>query len=333
MPQGKKWSSEECEALAEAWINVSEDKGRGTVKGADQSSERFWSRIVILLEQVAVRNKLEPAELIGKYHHREVKALKNQWTDKLARDVRKFNKCIAKVHAAQLTGVDENQKINIAIALVKGKIDVPSSRYKDMNPGDWMYYRAWLVLKDHTSFRPPSPKAAIDLEEEEEELEDAVPAAVTLSESTDTPTTNQRDSELSNVSSMKKASRGPGPGKKKSKALDVQAKYRKEKMEKIDMLVAEAKKKTKLVKRMVSNNAHTNAWKVVYMANKATNNPRVRARMEKRMLALLDMGSSDSESEEEKANDIGVDADEDSDGDIDLGPPSDDDERPNLVAV
>jgi hypothetical protein len=25
MPQGKKWSSEECEALAKAWINVSED--------------------------------------------------------------------------------------------------------------------------------------------------------------------------------------------------------------------------------------------------------------------------------------------------------------------
>jgi hypothetical protein len=45
---------------------------------------------------------------------------------------------IANVQAAQLTGVDENQKININIALVKGKVDVPSSRCKDMNPGDWM---------------------------------------------------------------------------------------------------------------------------------------------------------------------------------------------------
>jgi hypothetical protein len=75
--------------------------------------------------------------------------LRSHWTDKLNCDVRKFNKAIAKVYAAQLTGVDENQKINITISIAKGKIDAPSARMKDLNPGDWMYYRAWLVLKEH----------------------------------------------------------------------------------------------------------------------------------------------------------------------------------------
>jgi hypothetical protein len=99
-----------------------------------------------------------------------------------------------------------------------------------------MYYRAWLVLKDHTSFRPPTPKAAIDLEkdddDEEMESDDEIPVAVTLSYDV-SPPINQCDSDLLNISSMKKASRGPGPGS--------QAKYRKEKMERIDMLVSEAK--------------------------------------------------------------------------------------------
>jgi hypothetical protein len=67
MPQGKKWSSEECKALAKAWINVSEDSGRSTVKGANQTSYRLWSRVDATLKYLA------PAALedcIGKYHNR-----------------------------------------------------------------------------------------------------------------------------------------------------------------------------------------------------------------------------------------------------------------------
>jgi hypothetical protein len=90
---------------------------------------------------------------------------------------------IAKVYAAQLTGVDKNQQINFAIAIAKGKTDAPSTRLKDVNPGEWIYYRAWVVLKDHVSFMPPQAvkeKDSIDIDKEAEEEETIMTVTITV---------------------------------------------------------------------------------------------------------------------------------------------------------
>jgi hypothetical protein len=324
MPQGKKWSSEECEALAKAWINVSEDSGSSTVKGTDQTSDRFWFRVVATLKCLA---PAAPEDCIGKYHNRELKALRSHWTDKLSRDVRKFNKAIAKVYAAQLTGVDENQKINIAISIVKGKIDAPSARMKDVNPGDWMYYRAWLVLKEHVSFMPPKERDAIELEEEEEtEEEETVPNVLAVPDNpSDAPANGVAiPSDLSVVSGSvhRGRGRGPGPGRKKTKLDALQAKYMERKMKNMDTMVEIAKGKAKELKKFVKNNTYTNACKMAYMGYHGTKNAQLKRKYEKMMHKIVNAQQEDDsdDGEEAVADESGPSEGLDGDDDEDLPP-------------
>jgi hypothetical protein len=140
------------------------------------------------------------------------------------------------VNAAQLTGVDEQQKVNIVVFIVKGKIDAQSSRFKNIHPGEWIYYRSWLVLKSHASFLLPKAKEPVVFDPVvfEKEQVDATPqdGDVFQTERAQVATTDcASTSEQSNYSSLLVATvRGPGPGRKKSKDLETQAKYRKDKM-------------------------------------------------------------------------------------------------------
>jgi hypothetical protein len=216
MPSGKRWCAEECEALARCWINVSEDVGSADLKGTDQSGEVFWRRVIESLGRVA------PPDSVGRYHNRGKTALMTQWTDKIGREVRKFNKSLLKVYSAQMTGVTEEQKVNVAVSITMGKTDAPAYRFKDYDANQWIYYRAWLVLRDHVMFRPPTPRVAVTVDEEEESFEqgandqpnDGVPDNITTEAS--------RLEEMSNVTGDG-GRRGPGPGKRKTKTMELQA--------------------------------------------------------------------------------------------------------------
>jgi hypothetical protein len=78
MPKGMRWLADECEAVAIAWINVSKDKGSSDVKGTDQSSDMFWKNVMAKLESIA------PKDSSGRYHNKELNAVRTCWSDKIS---------------------------------------------------------------------------------------------------------------------------------------------------------------------------------------------------------------------------------------------------------
>jgi hypothetical protein len=308
MPQGKRWSVEECEALARAWINISEDVGSEDLKGTDQTADVFWKRVIAAMQRLA------PPDCVGRYHNRAQNAIMTQWTDKIAREVRKFNKSLLKVHAAHLTGVNDEQKINIAVSITMGKIDAPSYRFKDYESSAWMYYRAWLILRDHAAFRPPTPRPAVTVDEEEEfepeesegrgpnggngEPDDGIPQTIST-------TGKSRGDEISHVTSVGRR-RGPGPGKHKTKAMEAQAKWRKEKSAMLKELVVASKERTEEMKQFVKNHATMNAFKIAFMGYQANiDDPIKRRKYEKVMHDITNVDSAGENEDTQQDDDDG----------------------------
>ena len=157
MGKGMKWTPEESRDLAQAWIEVSEDKGNVNVKGTNQDSSEFWNSIVLKLETLA------PVTCNGTHHKRDLQGITNHWREKVSRECKKFNRALAKVYACQPTGCGEEEKINMAVAIHLGKVDTMNYRMKSFEANTWKFYLAWEVLKDHRAFLPPRPITANDV--------------------------------------------------------------------------------------------------------------------------------------------------------------------------
>ena len=164
-----------------------------------------------------------PSNAVGVYGDRPQTAIMNHWKDNISRDVKKFNKAILMVLRSKPSGVTEEEKIHIAVAINLKKADTASSRHKDYQPYDWIYYKAWLVLKQHRAFIPPTPEQMEDevvIEEDSSFGQSA--AAVVAADATPTalfatPTPNSGKS------------RGPGPGSKKTRAKAIEDEYKNKK--------------------------------------------------------------------------------------------------------
>jgi hypothetical protein len=166
MPKGKVWSVEENVHLATAWLNVSQDVGEAVVKGTNQSADEFWNRVY---EKFVA---MGPTKQDGIYGDRGLKAVTNQFKENISRDVKKFNNALLKTLSAQLSAVNEQEKINIAVAMHLGKTDTPAYRHHEFEAKDWRYYECWLLLKSHRAFllpSPPTPESTVELDNEEEE--------------------------------------------------------------------------------------------------------------------------------------------------------------------
>ena len=61
------------------------------------------------------------------------------------------------VNASNPTGVDQQQKVNMAITIHLGKMDRMNYKYKDFNCHEWLYFLAWDVIKSTAKFSPPKP--------------------------------------------------------------------------------------------------------------------------------------------------------------------------------
>ncbi|KAG7364433.1 hypothetical protein IV203_037635 [Nitzschia inconspicua] len=118
------------------------------------------------------------------------------------------------------TGYSKQEKINMAVAIHLGKSDSMSYRHKGFEPNDWLFYQAWLVLKSHRAFLPPTPPPLDEDIEEIEDDEDSDPPSDTASD-----TSGDSDVQPS-MQPSKQRSRGPGYGVKKTKALKKQEGYR-----------------------------------------------------------------------------------------------------------
>lgn len=98
MGKSKNWTADEHAALAQAWINASEDVGSSKVFGMNQDSDRFFAKVIDNLKALA-----PDSDTSGRHHNRDASAIQNQWNTKLAREVKKFNRALLKVLNSQST--------------------------------------------------------------------------------------------------------------------------------------------------------------------------------------------------------------------------------------
>ena len=61
------------------------------------------------------------------------------------------------VNASNPTGMDQQQKVNMAIIIHLGKTECMNYKYKDFNCHEWLYYLAWDIIKSTAKFSPPKP--------------------------------------------------------------------------------------------------------------------------------------------------------------------------------
>lgn len=171
MGRKKRWSPQESTHLAAAWMTTSEDTGSATVKGTNQDMKAFW------LSAQANFKKLAPAVASGAHHKRGMGPIKGHWSNGISRDCKKFNKCLVKVHSSKPTGVTEENKVNMAVAIHTGKTDMMQFCHKECDANNWRFYLSWLVLKEHRACQPPPQVCeTVDVNNDDEEEDDAVVA-------------------------------------------------------------------------------------------------------------------------------------------------------------
>ncbi len=204
---------------------------------------------------------------------RKDSAIQSHWTDKISRDVKKFNSHLLRVFNSKPTGVTDQQKVNMAVAIHEGKIDCMSHRHKDFEARDWKHCPCWLALKEHRAFQPPSPNAAtVDIDSDGEDDnntgEDSPPSDSPPSNSSPSETDSDDPRALfATPANLKAASRGGGPGGTKTKALADMAEYRKKKLKvQHDILVVQQQKATEFA-NFVSNQARSEAFKMAAMGH------------------------------------------------------------------
>ena len=259
MGKGKRWSGEESLHLAEAWVKTSEDTGEPEVKGTNQDNEEFWAKVIANFAEACPVTSPD-----GVYNDRTKTAIINHWKEKVSRDVKRFNKSLVKGFASRPTGVTEQEKIHIAVALHLKKADTASSRHKDFAPNDWIFYRCWLALKEHRAFIPPTP----------EQMEDAVELEDGDDENTDagdeqSPSNTTVLPVKPSIKPSGEKSRGPGPGSRKTKAMSVEDDYKKKKGKIQEELLEVQKKRQADFAAYVDNQARAQAFKMAVMGYNA----------------------------------------------------------------
>lgn len=148
MPHGKKWTSEECRALAISYCNASECVGEEKPSGSDQKKDEFLVKLMSNFQRLAPACQNDA----GRYHLRGTNAVWNYFRDHLKHDVNKFNIALRLVQASKPTGVDKNQVVNMAVAIHTGRTKKMEYKYKDFSAHNWMHYEAWKVLVKHPKF-------------------------------------------------------------------------------------------------------------------------------------------------------------------------------------
>ena len=151
MGRGKKWGAEERQKLAIAWVKVSTD----STVGRYQTAEVFGQKVYDAYKSLA-----PPTVEAGTFCFRRPETVMGYWKNSLSPEVMKFNDSLRKVQLAGLTGVTDQEKINMAVAIHIGKTNRPSYNMKTTNPMEWPSYLAWTILKTQRKFAPATPPAA-----------------------------------------------------------------------------------------------------------------------------------------------------------------------------
>ena len=118
---GRHWTGSEihaaCKAFAKATLNP-------TV-GADQALEAFEDEVVLRMEEFL------PANVAAGTYHRRGPRIYKYLRDNVFNRFQKFNKALRHIYACNPTGVTEQQKINMAVALFKKETQTMDYQFKD----------------------------------------------------------------------------------------------------------------------------------------------------------------------------------------------------------
>jgi hypothetical protein len=133
------------------------DDARAThdsIHGADQKSAEFMHALITNL-----RHEAPAGPHPGQYENRGDDPIYAFIRDHLKPEMNKFNIALRAVVATQPTGVSEEEKINMAIAIHLQKTTRMEYKYRNQNPHEWRYYEAWKVLRNTSKFRMPQAGA------------------------------------------------------------------------------------------------------------------------------------------------------------------------------
>jgi hypothetical protein len=152
MGRNKSWTADEKEVLARAWIAASEV--RSEIDGAGKENEMFWD---LVLDEIRKRMPQDAHQIVGRYSMRAISAIKSHWSDKVKNNASKFNTALMIIYRSNPTGSSRQQMINMAVAIHLGKTSKMEYQYRDINPNEWINYKAWSHLRHHHKFAPPAP--------------------------------------------------------------------------------------------------------------------------------------------------------------------------------
>lgn len=159
MGRGKNWDAEENCVLARAWIASSEDP----IAGTDQTRKIFQDTIRRRFTEKGPAQHLVPD---GKYGNRSGPSIKQHFTD-MSAEVQKFFVSLGKVRACNPTGVGDEEVLSMAVAVHLEHTNRMDYDYKNFDKDQWLYYRAWKVLRHHPKWScAPSATSAITVTQE-----------------------------------------------------------------------------------------------------------------------------------------------------------------------
>lgn len=151
MPSKKHWQGGEVAIACRAYVAATGDP----VKGADQTVETFNNAILKRIEELAP-NQIDA----GTYHQRGDRVFP-YLRDNVFPDVQKFNKARRLVELSCPSGVTEQQKVNMAVAIHLKESTMMDYKYKDFDPYLWRFYSAWLQLRKLPKFAFGSDNASV----------------------------------------------------------------------------------------------------------------------------------------------------------------------------
>ena len=158
---GRHWTGAEihaaCKAYAKATLNPA--------VGADQPLEAFEAEMTVRMEEFT------PADADdGTYHRR--RKIYTYLRDNVFKCFQKFNKALRHIYACNPTGVTEQQKINMAVALHNKETQSMDYNFKDYDSEKkWKLYGGWTAVRHLPKFAlnsgVRSPSSLSNTEEEE----------------------------------------------------------------------------------------------------------------------------------------------------------------------
>ena len=133
MSRSKNWKKEEIALACKAYAVAT----KNSVSGCDMRGEDFNQNLVDIFKTFAPVPTPEDT-----YHFR--KHVYVYLRDNVFGALQKFQKSIRKVEASSPSGVTEQQKINMAVAIHLGKTKKMDYDFKDFDASSWRLYLAWI---------------------------------------------------------------------------------------------------------------------------------------------------------------------------------------------